>query len=132
MSRGRIVWVSGALALFLVLPSGALAGVSTRQIYADFASHGKLVGHYSKAELEAALHDALVQGYGSAGREGLRPSVERELRATGIAGAEIALVPPRRTGGALPFTGVDLGLIAAGGLVLLGLGRALRALGTRE
>jgi hypothetical protein len=125
--------VAVALVVALALPASALAGTSARQIYADFAAHGKLEGHYTKAELEAALHDALVQGYGAPStRAGLQPSVERQLKTTGIAAAEVGLVPPQRSGGALPFTGVDLGLIAVGGTLLLGLGRALRAVGARE
>jgi hypothetical protein len=132
MNGGRIFGVAWVLATALVLPAAAAAGVATSRIYADFATHGRLEGHYSKAELESALHDALVEGYGAPAHAGLKPSVERQLQTTGIAGAEVAFVQPRRTGAGLPFTGVDLGLIAAGGFLLLGLGRALRTLGTRE
>jgi hypothetical protein len=132
MSRGRILSVAGVLVAVLALPATAAGAGATRQIYADFASHGKLVGHYSKAELEAALHDALVQGYGASSRAGLKPSLARQLQTTGLAGVAVAVVPPTRAGGSLPFTGVDLGLIAAGGCVLLALGGALRALGTRD
>src|SRR4051794_36697942 len=51
MSRGRILSVAGVLVAVLALPATAAGAGATRQIYADFASHGKLVGHYSKAEL---------------------------------------------------------------------------------
>lgn len=43
-----------------------------------------------------------------------------------VVGAPVAV-----RGGSLPFTGIDLGLIAAGGGLLL-LGRGLRRLGRRE
>jgi hypothetical protein len=130
MRRGRLAGISLIVAAGFAVPTAAGAA-TPRQILADFAAHGRLVGHYSQADLEAALKDALVQGYGPAGTAMLRPTLQHRLRTSGTLGA--AHVPPARVaGGALPFTGLDLGLIAAGGVALLLVGRGLRGLGQRE
>lgn len=106
----------------LFVPAGAGAA-TPHAIYQDFAADGNLSAAYSRAELEAALRSALLQGYGETGGAGLRPALEQRL--SGTRGAEHT-VARRAT---LPFTGVDLGLIGAGGAALLLLGAALRRLG---
>jgi hypothetical protein len=111
--------------------TGTAAGASPRDIYLDFVQHGKLSGQYSRAELEAALKDALVEGYGAPAGAALTPAVQGKLREVGVLGAHSEL-PRARAAGVLPFTGVDLGLIALGGTGLLLLGAALRRLGKNE
>jgi hypothetical protein len=118
---GTVVIVVLALAAFLAFAPGGLAAPNNG-IYSDFARHGKLEGNYTKAELEAALKSAFLQGYGATG---LKPSVQGALERKGVAGHSSRPVPPRAVG-TLPFTGLDLGLIAAGGGGLLLLGRGLR------
>jgi hypothetical protein len=71
---------------------------------------------YTKPQLEAALKDAIAQGYAPT---------------SGVASARHDLARTR-VAAALPFTGVDLGLIAAGGGALLLLGGGLRRLGQTE
>lgn len=63
----------------------------------------------------AARPRAVQQGYGA------------------VSGARVAFGPaqPVRQQGALPFTGIDLGLVAAGGGGLLLLGGALKRAGRR-
>jgi hypothetical protein len=131
MSGGRFGGHVAAVAAVLLAVPATAAAATPRQIYADFAAHGRLVGHYSKADLEAALKDAFVEGYGSTAASGLKPAVERQLHAGGVLGGTKTLHSSAASG-ALPFTGLDLGLIAAGGAGLLLLGHALRTAARRE
>jgi hypothetical protein len=102
---------------------GAL-GATSQQIYKDYADNGKIDGHYSRADLQRALRDVQVQGYGkpSVG-VGLAPAIQKAL------GAQGALGQSGSPNGSLPFTGVDLALMLAGALGLLMLGAGLRKLG---
>jgi hypothetical protein len=110
--------------------SSTASPASTSEIYRDFAAHGKISGHYSRAELEAALKDALVEGYGAPAGVALAPAVRREIKTSGTLGAQKQIA--RTAGaGALPFTGLDLGLIALGGGGLLVLGAGMRRAGRR-
>jgi hypothetical protein len=95
------------------------AGATPKQIYQDLADNGRLDHPYTKAELNNALRDATIQGYG---------------KKTVVAGIKQAAKPQgglqgTKTSGTLPFTGLDLGLLVAGGLVLLGTGFGIRRLG---
>ena len=107
--------VLAAAAATLVFASVAAAATPT-QIYRDYADNGRLDAQYSRADLDRALKDAVLQGYGN-------PSVQTGLgTAAGTAGAS-------QQSGSLPFTGTDLALmvLGGGGLVLVGFG--LRRLG---
>lgn len=103
-----------------------LAAVSTdsasaatpRQIYSDLAD-GRLDRTYSRAELQRAFRDASVQTYGS----GTAPT-----RAS-LAARHARTVSATRVHGTLPFTGSQLGLMAALGLGLLAGGSLLHASG---
>jgi hypothetical protein len=101
----------------------ATAGAATpRQIYADWANNGRIDGNYSVRDLQAARKDATLQGYG---KQGFAPSVQQKIAAPqGVKGVSLATTTTPR--GTLPFTGADLMLFAAAGLVLLALGAALR------
>lgn len=116
-SRGVTVLAVAAL----LLAPAALAA-TPEQIYRDFED-GRLDGRYSVAELEAALQSPIVQGYGK--REvvtQLRPTIKRQ-----IAAQQPPLEEAVERGG-LPFTGLDLALLTAGGLFLLAFGVSLRRL----
>ena len=109
----RTAFVLGVVVSALVLVPGALAA-TPKQIYRDYADNGRLDHKYSKADLDRALKDAVLQGYGN---ENVNVGLGT---AAGTAGA---------TGGsALPFTGLDLTLMAVGGGALLGAGAGLRRL----
>ncbi len=106
-------------AVLLAICGGLLLGASTasaatpRQIYNDYLRHGRLTHHYSKADLQRALQSTLLKGY----THGHGPGMKTHIR--------IHFHPPKTHGG-LPFTGMDLGLITAGAILLLALGGALR------
>src|SRR5437016_2275307 len=97
-SRASMGWAV-LLAVVLFAPPAGAAASSPRQIYADFAAHGKLDGRYTRGELEAALRDALAEGYSAPAHSGVKPAVEEQLAS-------------RTSGSSLPFTGADLALIA--------------------
>ena len=103
----RVRTIVGLLGVFAVLLLGASPALSAtpRQIYNDYVQHGHLTHHYSKADLDRAYHSAMFMGYNHAHHH---------------------LVPPPPTPPGLPFTGMDLGLITAGALVLLAFGAGLR------
>jgi hypothetical protein len=129
MRRGLTVLCASMLAAGVL--SAAACAATPDQIYRDFAQNGKISGQYSRAELEAALKDALVEGYGAPAGAAMRPAVRHEIRRSGVLGAQ-KQITRTGTGGALPFTGLDLGLIALGGGGLLLLGGSLRRLGRTE
>jgi hypothetical protein len=108
----RFIVLVAALAAMLVLASVVAAATPT-QIYRDYADNGRLDGHYSRADLDRALKDAVLQGYGN---QNVQPALQQQLS---VAGA---------SAGGLPFTGLDLTLMAVGGTVLLLTGAGLRRL----
>ena len=112
MLRLSKLWALVGLMALLLAP-GALAA-TPKQIYRDYADNGRLDAKYSKADLDRALKDAVLQGYG-------KPNVNAGFApAAGAAGASSG-----NTGG-LPFTGLDLTLMAVGGGALLAAGAGLR------
>ncbi len=110
-TRGVLILVAAAL---LVAP--AAGGATPTQIYRDFEDNGRLDGRYSIADLESALRNPSVQGYGG---PSIVPAMEREVR------RKIGVGPPPTTP-RLPFTGFDLALLTFGGGLLLSLGLGLR------
>jgi hypothetical protein len=117
VSRGVTVL---AVAALFVAPAAVAA--TPEQIYRDFADNRKLDGQYEVADLQAALQSPIVQGYGA-------PSVVTELRPT--IQQQVAAQQPLEEAverGGLPFTGLDLALLTAGGLFLLAFGFSLRRL----
>jgi hypothetical protein len=137
MGRSRIkavLFILSAAAL-IAAPGGLSA--TPQEIYSDFADNGRLDGNYPAADLEAALKHATAQAYPPAGTGGLKPAVEEEIDDTppattsGAAGGNSGGqasggTDPVQASGGLPFTGLDLSLIAAGALGLILLGAALR------
>ena len=92
----------------------AALGATPQQIFRDYQQHGRFTHNYSRADLQHALRDAALQGYPHVG---VRGAVQQALGAQAV-----------KRGG-LPFTGLDLALMSAGGALLLGAGTGLRRLG---
>ena len=111
MRRLLVVLAAGAAALIL---SPAAFSATPTQIYRDYADNGRLDVHYSRADLNRALKDAVLQGYGN---QNVQPGLQQQLAQSGaVAGAQ----------GGLPFTGLDLTLMIVGGTALLLTGAGLR------
>jgi hypothetical protein len=128
MRRGRfIAGVSVLAAAALFGAPGAMAA-SPQQIYKDYADNGRLDHHYSQADLQRALKNAVFQGYKPQGGGNLPATVKKQSShpSSGVLGSQL---PAAKHAGTLPFTGVDLALMTAGGLGLLGLGAGMRRLG---
>jgi hypothetical protein len=102
-----------AVAVFTAVP--VAFGATPQQIYKDYADNGRLDQQYSKADLQRALKSAALQGYP---RVGVQGAVQQALGAQAV-----------KTRGGLPFTGLDLTLLAAGGAILLAAGALLRKFG---
>jgi hypothetical protein len=123
MRRGRIITAVTAFAVAVAVGAPGALAATPQQIYNDYAKHGKLTGHYSRGDLERALHDAVIQGYKPA--TSVAPAIKKKISqpSSGVAGASL---PAAKKQGALPFTGLDLALMTIGGFSLLLLGGALR------
>jgi len=112
-----------ALSLAFVGVGPALA-VSPQTIYKDLADNGRLDRHYSPGDIRRAF--SLEQVVGT------DPSPPRAVRRPAAVTQPREAKPSMR---ALPFTGLDLALLTAGGGPLLLIGIALRrrmAPATRE
>src|SRR5712691_8368740 len=129
-----IVKVAAALtaaAALLGAPSALAA--TPQQIYRDFVAHGSLTGNYSAADLRAALSDSTLEGYpyNSPGGQQLRTQIQQKLAGpsrSGVLGAgktiQRAAAPAqvrqaagplattKAKSGTLPFTGIQLGILA--------------------
>ena len=113
----RLLLVISAVGALTLAPA---AGASTpTQIYRDYADNGRLDGHYSHADLQRALKDAVLQGYPHGNTQ---PGFQQQV-AQQAAGAEA------QVSSGLPFTGLDLTLMVVGGTALLVVGAGLRRIG---
>jgi hypothetical protein len=125
MRGQRLKVVLAVCAAMLVSAPVAMAS-SPSDIYRDLADNGELNSSYSKAEMQAFLKDAPVQGYGNAVVDPSTPTPS----AGGVAGETTDPVPATETAAtveALPFTGAELGVLALVGAALLVGGFLLRA-----
>ena len=112
--RFLVGWVS-ACSVAALLGAPAAFGATPQQIFRDYQQHGRFTQHYSRADLQRAARDAALQGYP---RVGVQGAVQQALGAQAV-----------KTSGGLPFTGLDLTLMAVGGALLIGAGTTLRKLG---
>ena len=121
----RTVLVVGVCAL---VAATAASAATPRQIYKDWAANGRIDGHYSTRDLLDAQKDATLQGYGAAG---FQPAVQQKVSGStptasaGVLGTSLSATATPRSG-TLPFTGTNLLLFAAAGVVLVTIGAAVR------
>jgi opacity protein-like surface antigen len=112
---GKVLRYGAVLAALAALAAPAAIAATPQQIYRDYAANGRIDGHYSRADLQRALQDASVQGYG-------KPTVKPGMKAA----IQHALGGGTAGSGTLPFTGFDLLFMVVGGAGLVGLGAGLR------
>jgi hypothetical protein len=107
-----------------VMPAMALAagGGTTQAIIKDVAD-GKVNGHYTDAQLKAALKSPLLKQYGGQG------AVESILTRTK---PKASVTPATGPSNNLPFTGADVFLFVAVGGGLVAAGLVLRRFGRRD
>jgi hypothetical protein len=101
----------GALALVCAGPASA---ASAQRIYKDLADNGRLDGRYTDAEIARAFNLERV----------VRTDQRRPAQAEAQASATPAASATERSSRTIPFTGLDLALLAvgAGPLLLIGIG----------
>jgi hypothetical protein len=112
MTRVRTTAVLLATCAALLIGASAAMAASPRQIYNDYVTHGRFTHTYSQADMQRALHSTLLQGY------------THGHHINGYTHGQPP--PPPPTTGGLPFTGMDLGLITFGAVLLLAFGAGLR------
>ena len=115
MRRRFLIWAASACVVVSLSAAPAAFGATPQQIFKDYADNGRLDHTYSHSDLLRAQKDAALQGYP---RVGVQGAVEKALGAQAV-----------KSKGGLPFTGLDLALLAAGGALLLVAGTGLRRLG---
>jgi hypothetical protein len=130
----RIITVRRLAALVAVLAlafsaSSAFAGDSTSAIIADVAKDGKVDGHYTKAQLQAALKSPLLAQYGGTGGVA---AVQGAASSSGNGSQAQTAAPAVSSSGTLPFTGADIALFLIVGGVLVVAGVGLRRLGRND
>jgi hypothetical protein len=118
LSTRRLAALFAVLCLAVFASSAVAASDPISSIVRDVAADGHVDGHYTSAQLRAALNSPLLAQYGGSG---------------GVAGVQAALTHNTQPGtgrsGQLPFTGADIALFLAVGGVLVVAGVALRRLG---
>ena len=114
MLRRFLVGVASACAVVAMFATSAAFGATPQQIFRDYQQHGRFTHTYSRADLQRAARDAALQGYPHVGVQG---AVQQALGARAVKSS------------GLPFTGLDLALMSAGGALLLAAGTGLRRLG---
>ena len=113
-----------ALALAAALAALSLAGgafavtpqETSQRIFADLADNGRLDGTYTRAEIDRALHTPSLRGY----EHPSRPTIRRPAPVRPEAPST-----ERGRGLSLPFSGIDLALLAVVGAPILLLGASL-------
>ncbi len=115
MRRRFLIWAASAGVVLSLGAAPAAFGATPQQIFKDYADNGRLDHTYSHSDLLRAQKDAALQGYP---RVGVQGAVEKALGAQAV-----------KSKGGLPFTGLDLALLTAGGALLLVAGTGLRRLG---
>ena len=124
MRTTRFIIPLVALAL-CVMPAVALAssGGATQAIVKDVAKDGKVDGHYTNAQLKAALKSPLLKQYGG---QGAVESVITHVK------PKTTAKPATGVAHNLPFTGADVFLFVGVGGGLLAAGLVLRRFGRRD
>ena len=126
----RYFAVAGAAVAAISIAVPVAFAATPKQIYRDFADNGRLDGTYSTSDLQRALKDAVVQGYGGPASKELKPAIKKKLAQVKGAKKTVSAPAVKKSGG-LPFTGFDLALISIGGVSLLGFGASLRRFARR-
>lgn len=123
-------WGSALIvALLTVAVTSGSAAASPRAIMDDYADNGRLDGTYSSRDLQGALQEPIVQGYGApTAVQGVKgAAVVKRRQEARAAGREAGPLAPQRAG-QLPFTGRDIAILVAGAALLLLAGGTLRLL----
>lgn len=121
---------AGAIAAAILIGAPVATAATPQQIYRDYADNGHLDGKYSSTDLQRAYKDAVVQGYSGPQGESMKPTIKKNTGGQ-QGGEQSSTTPPVKSSGGLPFTGLDLALIAFGGLLLLAFGAGLRRFARR-
>ncbi len=109
----KILLVAIVASIVIMVFSGVALAATSQDIYNDYADNGKLDGTYTDAELQAYLDDATVHQYG-------------DEATTGELDALVTSMLTTESRSEFPFTGMEMGLMAIGALVLIGAGVVLR------
>lgn len=113
MARGAGAALATVALLALAAPAAATPQQVSKRIYEDLADNGRLDGHYTRAQINRALHAPSLRGYELPSRTPAAVT-RRPAASTGSGG-----------GRSVPFSGLDLALFGGVGAPLLLLGASL-------
>jgi hypothetical protein len=119
MSEYRRLAAVGATAALALMGAGSAFAATPQQIYRDLADNGRLDGAYTRPEIERALNPSTVvrtDAFQPVPRKPIAVPVE-EARSSRAAG---------RSDRRVPFSGLDVALLIAGGAPMLLIGAGLR------
>jgi len=117
-ARVSLAALAAGTALLLVGAAAAATPQQTSQrIFADLADNGRLDGHYTRAQIDRALHTPSLRGY----EQPPRPAPIRRPASSVRANPSVEA----GRGLSLPFSGIDLALLGAVGAPILLLGASL-------
>ena len=117
-ARGSWAALVVGAALFLTgAPTAATPQQVSQRIFADLADNGVLDGEYTPAQIDRALHTPSLRGYEQTPRSAplRRPASIRPEASSAQGGRGLSL----------PFSGIDLALLAVVGAPILLLGASL-------
>ena len=128
--RHRLIILIAMLAIVITVPASAFAA-DGMSVIRDVAKDGRVDGHYSKAQLDAALRSPLLKQYAGTGAvEAVTSKKAAPAKSTsGQQQVSSTSQPATGTASKLPFTGLEAFLFGAIGIGLAGAGGVLRRLG---
>ncbi len=123
MARTRRLIAAGFVLSLALAGGSAASAASPQEIYRDLGDNGVLDGNYTRGEIERALNPRQVLG-----TDARRPALssKRNLDGPEPVGAATPAPEARGDGRRVPFSGLDLALLIAGGAPLLLIGAGLR------
>jgi hypothetical protein len=113
MTARRPVLAMTIVVSFLLAPAGPAVAASPQRIYKDLADNGRLDRKYTRADIARAFNlDRVIR------------TDQEQMPPRRPAGVAPAPEPAKASGRRIPFSGLDLALLTAGGgpLLLIGIG----------
>jgi len=123
MFGSRRLTAVGVVAALALVGTGSAIAAPPQRIYEDLADNGKLDGVYSRADLDRALNPRQVLHMDDQQPASRQRSLERRLPEDPVVAPTVR---EKKSSSRVPFSGLDVALLVAGGGPLLLIGAAFR------